>query len=387
MKFKIFVTIFVVVILIFELKSQNYLPAKYIDKQGNEFEGKININRLNFNKQIKFYSNEKEFIYLNTSNTNEITIYEYGRFVSNIIDDIFVESLIEGEINLYKVDEEFVLLKNGVKYNLQNTKLQWKGLLKLLVSDCVNENFKFDNNISFSKIEIIKLIENYNLCKNNLKFNYVKLEKPKLFSLGPQFGYAFSQMSFFPKDYTLPRERYTFGKPISNSLSFGIRFTSEPRGKNQNFSIEINPFFVFESFKSKDLYLDANYEVKIESKIESNSFVIPTSLNYKYFENENQKLMLNFGLGMKINSNQKFKAEFEERLIVVNYIRNYEENRLDDLRNFQIFGMVGHNYIKKVNKEDFGISFKALFLTKHTKINLKSIVTLIQLSSFYNLKI
>jgi hypothetical protein len=387
MKFKFFVTIFVIVTLIFELKSQNYLPAKYIDKQGNEFEGKININRLNFSKQIKFYSNEKEFVYLNTSNTNEITISEYGRFVSNIIDDTFVELLIEGEINIYKVNEEFVLLKNGIKYKLQNTKLQWKGLLKLLVSDCVNENFKFDNNISFSKIEIIKLIENYNLCRNNLKFNYVKLEKPKLFTLGPQFGYAFSQMSFYPKDYTLPRDRFKFGKPISNSLSFGIRFTSEPGGKSQNISLEINPFFVFEVYKSKDLYLDANYEVKIESNIETNSVVIPTSLNYKYFENEKLKLMLNFGLGMKINSNEKFKAKFEERLIAVNYIRNYEENRLDDLNNFQIFGTIGHNYIKKVKEEDFGISFNALFLTKHTKINLKSIVTFIQLSSFYNLKV
>ncbi len=365
--------------------SQTFVDAKYIDYNDTEFEGKINTQSLNFKKNIKFYHRkENEFTELNPYNVKEIIISDFGRYVSNIIEGSFIEMLVVGEASLYKNDKEFVLTKNGTVYNLRNSGLQWRGILQLIVSDCTKEKLYSEKTLRFDKEEIMKIIEKYNLCKDNLISKSLIGNKKNKMSFGPQIGAVLSFMSFFPKNYILPGIKYKFGQPYSYSPTFGVRFASEGKGKGRNYSFEISPFFTVENYNSTAVYEDANYLVDIKSNIISNTIFIPISLNYKYFESTKQKLYWNFGLGPKFNANKNFNAQYDENFKGTNFNTQYEENRLSDLRDFQVFGSIGHSLSQKIKSGDIGIALNAFFMTKHTIINLRGLVTSINLSTSYN---
>lgn len=99
-------------------------------------------------------------------------------FTSEVIEDAFVEVLVQGDMNLYKYETFYLLQKNGgelQRFNAENARLdihgnvsttkdrRWRGILSLLISDCLTD---YDQSrFRLEEKYLTELTVRYNECR------------------------------------------------------------------------------------------------------------------------------------------------------------------------------------------------------------------------------
>ena len=102
-------------------------------------------------------------------------------YVSNVLKDTIVQVLVEGKLNLYKVQTTLYLSKenekvaklenytekavrNGELYYVESVK--WKGILTYMTSDCSPDKKVIDK-LKLREVEITDFVVNYNKCSKS----------------------------------------------------------------------------------------------------------------------------------------------------------------------------------------------------------------------------
>lgn len=363
--------------------SQIFLPAEYIDYQDVLTTGEININTLKKKESIKFQLENKTIVLLNPTNTKEIIIKNFGRFVAGVVKNKFVEVLVEGEASMYNTGDLLIVNKKGETYELDKKSTRWKGILNIIVSDCTQEKLYNEKELKFNIEKLTDILTKYNECKGKLTSSSNKNVSPNLYYIGPQVGTILTIMHF-PKQYDLPRNKYRFGTPTSFTPIFGVKFNTYANGKNQKSNFELSPFVTFEKYYSEILYSDANHSHFIKSRINATSLFVPVIWNYKYLDKNERKMFFNIGIGTKMNLNTYYAADFEETHLTAGTKRYYTTDRLNELKALQLFLVLGHNIgINIHNKNTINIGINGFLMTSHTWVAVKNFITSIQLNAAY----
>ncbi len=122
-------------------------------------------------KSVKYYPADfKRFGY-----------FDGPTYVSNVLKDTIVQVLVEGKLNLYKVqttlyvskeNEKVTKLENymqkaeskGQLYYVESVK--WKGILTYMTSDCSPDKKVIDK-LKLREVEITDFVVNYNKCSDS----------------------------------------------------------------------------------------------------------------------------------------------------------------------------------------------------------------------------
>ncbi|NOU58843.1 outer membrane beta-barrel protein [Marinifilum caeruleilacunae] len=119
----------------------------------------------------------------------ELKIYSIDgirAFASGIVPDFFVETLIEGEISLYKKDLVYYVQKNGGEIHILEQYLKdkevktenkrWKGIMLFLVKDRLEGQVN-SKNFRFSEKYLTELVRKYNI-KGGKEYTETKADIP-----------------------------------------------------------------------------------------------------------------------------------------------------------------------------------------------------------------
>lgn len=114
--------------------------------------------------------------------SEEITSFwdDFQYYESKVVEEgqkpIFVETLVTGEVSLYRLKKLFYIQKAEIYYTLSKKNIEEKkgirqdkkyiGLAKFLFFDCVNRSNKEWDKLKFSAKELTELVQEYNECKH-----------------------------------------------------------------------------------------------------------------------------------------------------------------------------------------------------------------------------
>ncbi|HMP29024.1 MAG TPA: hypothetical protein PKD85_05465 [Saprospiraceae bacterium] len=369
------------------LKAQSKLEAIYVDSNQNRHEGIVNIRKSDFKNKIVFYNINNEAFELNPENTLSIDVAKYGRYVSGIVPNVFAEVLIEGKANLYTINREFYIIKGGQLYHLLNRGIQWKGILKIIVSDSAFSGMYSESSLQYNQSDISNIIAKYNEQEGNLTFNSKALEDKTSISIGPQVGYVYAMM-VFDNIEKLPNTAYSFGIFNGNFHSLGFSINLKGKLKSQFFELKFNPIFTREKYAGTDSTFDAVYSNYSSTNVSLNSYLLPLLVKYNFFKNERLYHFVNFGLGARLNKNKYFTAQVERvHKTVQDYSLIYDYDYTNFMKKTQMFLMLGYTYQKQIKENEFDISLDLYYISRPTAIQVKSYVPLVQLSLSYRFKL
>ena len=160
--------------------------------------------------EIDYRPNSKNYQTCHFKNNGTVTEYAPSQilgyrfyndkyFTSQVLDDSFVEVLIDGDLSLFKHEEGYSIQKSGGElHNLESQKAiveedgkskvkedtRWKGIVSYLTLDC-EQNPQLLQSLKLEEKSLTHFVINYHKCKG-AEFTYYKTEKP-----GPKMEFGF----------------------------------------------------------------------------------------------------------------------------------------------------------------------------------------------------
>lgn len=378
--------LFIFLIILQQTYSQtDFRKGFLIDKKNDTIHGFINytINSNKFEK-LEFKSNLdlNSTIYLpNLINGYGFENNEY--FKSKYIKDekyegnYFIENLVLGKIELYKLYNEFFVQKDTLFVRLDNEPKKvtiknveylsevkrFKTILNYLTSDCKNIKMKTEK-IGYSESDLVELIYEYNSCKGGDNIVFKKNKPWFKSSLGVFLGYNFSTIS-----NNRTNSSSTYFKESNTSkgfISYGAFLElGTPR------VIERVSFYTGITYNSFDFYkynISGNDLYELNSTIQQ--IIIPLAFRYTFPERKTTPY-LTFGLlnliNIKNTSEWSFENNSNSQIFTTLEIYNSSVNSI---------GLItGIGFKRKINKKLDGfldLNYQYLTLSNNTDSNLNS---------------
>lgn len=112
-------------------------------------------------------------------------------FTSTVINDFFVEVLVQGRLSLYKHNNYFLIEKNKKHYKIENKTIKvekpgtvekirednrWRGIISILISDYFSNPNEIIKNLTYGEKSLTKLVIRYNKVKAS-DFTVFKISK------------------------------------------------------------------------------------------------------------------------------------------------------------------------------------------------------------------
>lgn len=243
-------------------------------------------------------------------------------FVSGIVDDQFVEVLVEGAINLYTNKSDFILKKDTSIYTFkkgQGTEItedgeivkvdnRWKGILNYLLSDCISNSVSLTENLTLNEKGLTRIIVKYNTCKGTF-YKEVKANQPWAeFHFGASAGVTNSMLvankylKAYPFEYLV--DSYHSLDPVIGIIGN----ISMPR-ISDNLSIQGELNFL-KSYYSSSNTVSSTYVKHYDTYIHVTTLSVPVSLKYR-FNGEHVNCYIQGGgvFDFNIHSNTKVLEE------------------------------------------------------------------------------
>ncbi|MFZ1790164.1 MAG: hypothetical protein WAT92_17725, partial [Saprospiraceae bacterium] len=98
--------------------SQSNLDGFFVDMNGDTTYGKINADINADLDQISFIDLTGQKITLSPNNTKAIQGPLFGKLSGGLADGLFVQTLMEGTIDVHKSKDTLILIKNRTNYRL-----------------------------------------------------------------------------------------------------------------------------------------------------------------------------------------------------------------------------------------------------------------------------
>lgn len=327
--------------------------------------------------EIDFRSNAKNYESCLFKKDNIISEYKpvqllgYGYlndryYTSQIKDSTFVETLVEGDLSLYKYDTYYLLRSPaGEILKLEKNTLRiaedgkaemkedarWKGIISYLISDC-NTDSQINQNLYFDEKSITKLVTGYNKCKGS-EFTVYKVNKPwtKL-GLGLTTGLTQSTINSRKLSSLLV---YMADSYNSFDPTIGIFFELSAPRVSERFSLQTEVHFSKASFSSLVVLPDWGYTDYHHTYIELSTLSVPLSVKY-FLPGNKFSLFFEAGLNYDYNFKKHNTKHIFER--VTNNNVYTAESQVEMLFESQTGFLAGMGILKSFNRIKCGATIR-----------------------------
>lgn len=281
-------------ILCFETISQGKYRDGYI----------INIQRDTIRGTLLYQSDSKNYLacsFNETGGTKKEYLpsdiysfaYENGKsFTSGIVENSFVEMLVEGELSLYKLGDQFIVKKGQETKRLVNNKiapnelgfvkdkasdLQWKGILSFITKECTSQLQPRINKSGFTEKALSRIAVAYNQCIGG---SYIEPKSGRSWTqidAGLIAGVTRTTIRVLERQeqasYLL--DRYETYDP---AFGFAFIFTSPRISEDLSFQIEL--LSINSTFSATHAVSSVSRFREFDTRFKVNKLSIPISLKY-----------------------------------------------------------------------------------------------------------
>ena len=353
---------------------------------------KKRINSLNYKSCIfKKDSVTKEYF------SNEIRGFGYINdkfFISGIHENLFVEQLIKGRLNLFKIHGIFYVKKeDGVHYKLDPEKeikevngkmvlvekYKWRGIISFLTSDLpfgTNQEIK---NLRLNEKELTLFIEKYNTHFNSESVSYKKNKPWNKIQFGLGSGFVYSNLNISSSELLYFIEKYN-----SVNLTFAAKLKYSSPRISENFAIQTEIKFSKSFFHSLNIIENQSIEQFHDVYLEFTIISIPFLIQYNFTR---KKYNLYFQAGLEFaylsDNENKVLSEYNNNGI----INTYPEREAFQFNNKILGPSGGFGIYKKLLKFNIGLDLRYSGFPKlENHGNVKSFYNQFALSIFIQTK-
>lgn len=287
-------------------------------------------------------------------------------FTSAIIEDAFVEVLVDGELCLYKSNDAFLIRKQGEIYELKTKKIEievdgkkgfkqdtkWRGIITYLTSDCSHLFDESQNKLELNEKSLTKLSIQYNECGES-EFTIYKKNKPwTKIDLGVSIGVANSTIKVNDQlnQYSYLDNSYSSLDPIVGIL-LGI---SSPR-ISEKISFQGELYYIQSSYSSLVEFNDT-YRIEYhDTFIDLSTISVPLSLRLILLK---RGILLFVQAGINYDYNIISESNVQSEIIRDNVVNTLEEKSAFEINESQLGYLGGIGILKSYLKFTGSISVK-----------------------------
>jgi hypothetical protein len=318
--------------LSFQLIAQKDFRDGFIINSSNDtLYGKIEFRSNLKNRNSCVYKNDTAVVEYLPSEIHGFGYFQDKFYTSQIIDSLYIEVLIQGELSLYKVDNlNYIIRKAGISAQYSETdqridsvqnkllylsnNVKWKGMLTVLTFDCIT-NTQLVQNLELDEKSLTLFVIEYNKCKGSIYHEYKKTKPWSKLEFGLSAGLAITTINFKPgvNYFTYLKDSYQSTDPSCGLL---LNFSSPRLVEKLSLQVEIQ--YIKSRFSSDIIKSNTYYNTVMNFT----SLLIPFSVKYSFFNGQ-------YSLFMNIGANLTYNVKSESNLIiesVANHIVNTSES-------------------------------------------------------------
>lgn len=248
--------------------------------------------------------------------------FDQGKYYSSgIIKEQFAETLVAGELSLYKHKSQYVLKKGAEIFELQPKEIEvghggeksvyedkkWRRVVAYLISDCLTQPNEIVGRIVLQEKSLTRLVSRYNQCNGGNYLVYKESKPWTKLNVGATVGIHHSTLGIYEEFEDL--FFYLDGPYHSIDPSFGVIFTlSAPRlSERISFQTELH---YFKTHYSSQLIIERSITEIHKTNINLTTLSFPISFKYTV---PYEKFALNFqgGLNMDYHLDRKTKWDVQ----------------------------------------------------------------------------
>lgn len=351
--------------------QDNFRNGYLITLESDTIYGQVNYRSNTKNYMSCIFKDEQE---VREFFSDEIIGFGYVNdkyFSSQIVEGVFVEVLVLGEISLYKSQDKYHLKKDSSIHDLETIieevlidgmagkkeNHRWRGVTSYLISDCIENPNNVVSNLKLNEKSLTKVIVNYNKCRGS-DFKEFKESKPWIkYELGATVGLARSEIQVTNKALS---HLYLDDTYQSFDPSFGILMEMSSPRIGDDFSFQSEIHFIRSRYSSL-VVLDWESRTEYhESYIYLSTLSIPLSLKYYLPAN---KSGLYFQGGINYDYHVSSDSRFLSESVVGNVVNTSPEHSSFDNKNSQLGYWGGIGILRSYQK------FKASIAIRYFRMN------------------
>lgn len=269
------------------LKAYYFIDGKYYvtkDIKLQDDEKKVFLELLLLGKVNLLYG------VIEDENTQDIQSYRKHLF------------FVEKDTNLIAINNDIITQYNSTGKTIIRNSNQYKGVLKLLFSDCP-EIYKPVDYVDFSQEGLISITKDYHdkMCPDIQCIIYEKPKSKRKYYLGVEYNFAFPGLNF----YSSEKKVFSNSSPEKN-FSIGV-FGATHLDNNYRVWFHVNMKYLYQSYNDSGLFINvypAYYEYKV------NSVQMELLLKYR-FSLAKLKPYFSGGLIIGYITNDQFQVNYE----------------------------------------------------------------------------
>lgn len=300
--------------------QNNYSEGYIITSKKDTIFGQIKTSSKAQAYEFCIFKKGGEIVKYSPNQLFSYTITDHKSFSSGIVPNSFVETLIFGDVSLYRKNHIFYIQKGAEIVTLKQTKEitsngftvekednRWRGCIFSMLHDCKANTHKISD-YNFTEKCFTNLVRNYNLCGGN---EFVETKKDMAWgntsiALVGGVKYEILNLSKGELNYTFFDSKYTDVSPF-----IGLTFTISSPRISEHLSFQTEVLISKSEFTSTvewERHMMAKYQSLQMSYLKIN---VPLSLRYDFAK---KKVQWHMQAGMSIENNldRKFKVDIKE---------------------------------------------------------------------------
>jgi len=355
----------------FSFAQQNFKDGYLINAQKDTIRGQV-LSRSNAKNYIscifKGAEGEKEYF------PKDILGFGYTNdkfFSSQIVPNAFVEVLVQGKLSLYKSEENsYYVQKDTILKQLEAKKIEvvtngrtslkddptWKGFINYLISDCEDLSGSRINNVKFQEASLVKIVTEYNRCKDSEMVVY-KSQKPfLLFNYGISIGVT--QTTLNNRDdigrFDYLKERYSSTDP---TIGLVMDLTFPRVTERVSFLTEV--YFTKADFFSSLTVTEGATTNFYDTSISLSTLSIPLSFKYAF---PSETLGWYAQVGMNFDYHLKASSVYSQETLVGSVVSTVEDRPAFSVDDSQLGLVFGIGLEKSFNKFKAGLGLRYIII-------------------------
>lgn len=365
------------------LVGQSKLEGFYIDMSGDTIYGSIMADINSDLEKISFFDANENLLILTPANARSIQGPLFGKLTGGLTGNVFVQTLMEGKIDVHRMKDTLILVKDGTTNKLilseksanavNNsgvTRNQQLGAIKLLTFDGPADLYKA-NEVKLNYSGLTNLFRDYNIAMNALEADYTKLNKKLKFSWGILLGAGYTSAAYNEvKQSGINFDPYEIGHLQSIDKNFGISLKFRNVGRYHRIAFETSPHISLQNLTSNLNYNTTVYNNDITNDIKMTSLNVPLIFNYSIFNTDKSYLYLNGGFNAKFNFNTSYDVDIVRSYLAVQGfepIREMEE-RSEWLADAQYSPIVGLSYLSMGKAVEFEAALRYQYVSQYMRV-------------------
>jgi hypothetical protein len=223
-------------------------------------------------------------------------------FTSEIMENKFVELLVDGKLKLFKHDNLYLQKSSGQIFRLEKKEIeverdgakfisedtQWKGIIISLTSDAEMDNQALQK-LKFEENKIIEVVKDYDQRVGSKTTVYKEYNNNTRFNYGLQVGINQTAL-ILNKNNNL--YKYLDNKYTSTDPAFGVFCTVSLPFLSDKLALQAEVNYIKSTYSSRKILNDPSVKTYYDSYIQFSTIVIPVSLKYTLTEKKNSVFLM-----------------------------------------------------------------------------------------------